>query len=297
MKSYSWEEPFREALGRGDLVLAVRALRSVGHAEKRRRLRPSEITHAVALLEQGVPDGEQRWAYAVRLVKDRLSTTLGVKLLINFFPGRPDDVVGIWLWLAEHSEWERREDAAWMLSELLLAHFEAAYSRCEEWVGHPSENVRRAVVVGVKRAAKARTPGWGERFLDLLEPLLSDRSVYVRKNLGPFAVGDGLLRCYPERTLERLAAWAERADEQTRWNVVMAFSAAEGAKHVQPASSILTRLAADERRYVWRAVASAMRNLGRRRPAEVVPVLRGWLRDERRREAAETALSYIEGEA
>ena len=32
------------------------------------------------------------------------------------------------------------------------------------------------------------------RFLRLLEPLMADRSQYVRKNLGPYAIGDGLLR-------------------------------------------------------------------------------------------------------
>ncbi len=148
--------------------------------------------------------------------------------------------------------------------------------------------------MGVKRAAKVRQPEWGQRFLDLLDPLLGDRSTYVGKNLGPFAIGDGLLRCYPDLTLQRLEVWAKRSDEGTRWNVAMAFSAAEAAKHVEAALPILTELAADDQRYVWRAVASAMRNLGRRRPAETVPVLEAWLQDEHRRQAAQVALQYTD---
>jgi len=246
------------------------------------------------LLQEHVPDPEHRWSWAARLIEERLSTALGVKLVITLFLDRSDDVVALWLRLAEHPDWERREDAAWMLSQLLVHHFDDIYIRCLQWVHHPSQNVRRAVAVGVKIAAKARVPDWGERFLDLIEPLLQDQSVYVRKNLGPFAVGDGLLRCYPELTLKRLAAWAQRPDQQTRWNVAMAFSAAEGAKHLQTAMPILTQLAADERRFVWRAVASAMRNLGRRRSTEVVPILEAWVRDERRRQVAEVALRHID---
>jgi len=213
----------------------------------------------------------------------------------SLFSYRPDDVVTFWLRLADHPDWERREDAAWMLSQLFLTDFDGIYKRCLEWVNHPSEKIRRAVAVGVKIAAKHRVPEWGVRFLDLIEPLLSDRKVYVRKNLGPFAIGDGLLRCYPQVTLNRIATWARGPDEQTRWNVAMVFSAAEGVKHIDAALPILAGLATDKRRFVWRAVSSAMRNLGRRRPEEVIPVLEAWLCDGRRRQVAEVALRYLRG--
>lgn len=293
MNPYPWEQPFCEALSQDDLASAVKALYEMGGIEKRRYPRDREFRRALEPLREVAPNPEQCWSWGVKLIEDHLSTTLGVKLVITFFPDRSDDIAALWLWLAEHPDWERREDAAWMLSELLVADFDIVYTRCLEWVHHSSENVRRAVAVGVKIAAKVRTPEWGERFLDLLEPLLSDRSVYVRQNLCPFAIGDGLLRCYPELTLKRLAAWARRSDEQARWNVAMAFSAAEAVQHVEAALPILTELAADERRFVWRAVASAMRNLGRRQPTQVVPILQGWLRDERRWQVAEVALRYL----
>ncbi len=171
-----------------------------------------------------------------------------------YLPARPDEAVTSWLQLADHPDWERREAAATMLSELLLTDFDTFYPKCLAWVHHPSENVRRAVVVGMKVAAKARVPAWGENFLDLIDPLMSDRSLYV----------------------------------------AMAFSAAEGAKHVDVALPILSALATDERSFVWRAVASAMRNLGRRRPEQVRPVLEEWLHDEQRRWAAEVAMRYFE---
>jgi 3-methyladenine DNA glycosylase AlkC len=290
---YSWEEPFVEALGRGDLASAVAALRE--EEGSKRRLRVGEVRRAIALLKECAADPQARLSWATRLFEERLSTTLGVWLMVAAYTDRPSDVAGFVERLAEDSDWERREDAAWLLSELLVAHFDQVYARCRQWVLHPSRNVRRAVAVAVKRASKARVPAWGERFLDLLEPLLCDRDVYVRKNLGPFAIGDGLLRCYPELTLKRLEVWAHRPDQGTRWNVAMAFSSAEGAQHIEAALPILTLLAADERLFVWRAVASAMRNLGRRQPQAVVPQLRDWLKDEKPRQAAEVALRYIAG--
>jgi 3-methyladenine DNA glycosylase AlkC len=291
--THPWEDPFTEALRRWDLDSAVEALYRGGGGGGPHRPSSKELGKAVALLREYASGPEQLWEWGLRLADYDLGTNLGCQLLTSFFPDRADDLAVIWLRLADHSDWEVREDAAWMVSEFLLADFEEAYAWCLQWVRDSSENVRRAVVVGVKVAAKARVPEWGHRLLDLIEPLLSDRSVYVRKNLGPFAIGDGLLRCYPELTLKRLARWARRSDEQTRWNVAMAFSAAEAAKHVDSAISILTYLAADERRFVWRGVASAMRNLGRRRPTETVPVLQSWLQDEARRQVAELALEHI----
>ena len=50
----------------------------------------------------------------------------------------------------------------------------------------------------------------------------------------------------------------------------------------------------DKRRTVWRAVASAARALGKKRPDVVIPELRRWLEDESRRRVAATALKYLE---
>ncbi len=86
---------------------------------------------------------------------------------------------------------------------------------------------------------------------------------------------------------------SRRGFSQVRWNVAMSFASYGGNKHWEKALELLTRLATDERRYVWRAVASALRYIGRRRPEQVRPILEEWLRDERLRRPAEVALKYI----
>jgi hypothetical protein len=158
--------------------------------------------------------------------------------------------------------------------------------------------VRRAVVLAVMPVVRDRVHGAerAEPCLRLLELLLADRSRYVRKNLGPFAIGAAILNHHPDLTFTTLERWRDRYDdEQVRWNLAMAVSASGGVAHVERSLAFLHTLAPDERRTVWRAVASAARALGKKRPQVVVPQLKRWLGDDARRRVAETALKYLEG--
>ena len=162
-----------------------------------------------------------------------------------------------------------------------------------EWRGHSSPNVRRTVLIAAAKAAQTRRLEWAEPLLKLIEPLLSDRHPTLRRNLGPFTIGSALLRYYPDMTFEYLIKWSTSNDEQVLWNVAMAFSASGGQRLVKKALIILRKLSLDERRYVWRAVASAMWKLGRKKPEIVRPELARWLEDERRVDVAREALKYL----
>lgn len=239
---------------------------------------------------------EEIFEWTKHLVTEKETRILACLMLAlgNPYPRHKEEVKGLLLTLGDDANWETREAAAYASANVLLKNFDEVYSLFEEWIKHDSENIRRAVVLAAKHVAKARKPDYGEPLLRLIEPLLGDRSVYVRKNLGPFSVGDGFLRAYPKLTMEYIERWSQNRDEQVLWNVAMIFSSAEGAKHCDEALPILRKLAADDRRYVWRAVASALRNLGRRKPEIVTPELRRWLLDGKRKKVAETALCYIE---
>jgi 3-methyladenine DNA glycosylase AlkC len=56
---------------------------------------------------------------------------------------------------------------------------------------------------------------------------------------------------------------------------------------------LLADLAADKRRFVWRAVAAATAKLGKARPKVVQPVLEQWRADPARRQVAEVASRYL----
>ncbi len=237
---------------------------------------------------------EEIFEWAKQLSPRKGTKSLGCLMLAlgNPYSRHEEEVKRLLLTLGNDSNWETREAASDAFASVLLKNFDKVYVQFQEWAKHDSENIRRAVALAAKKVAKSRKTEYGEPLLRLIEPLLADRSVYVRKNLGPFAIGDGLLRAYPKLTLKYIEKWSKSQDEQVLWNVAMVFSAAEGAKHCDEALTILRRLAADERRYVWRAVAAASRNLGRRNPEKVKPELNRWLLNGRRRKVAEIALYH-----
>jgi 3-methyladenine DNA glycosylase AlkC len=142
-------------------------------------------------------------------------------------------------------------------------------------------------------AAKANHPKRGAKLLKLLDPLMRDESRYVRVNLGQFAISLALLKNYPELTLKWLCKHARSKNEFARWNVAMVWSAVGGRKYAEQGMELLTELAADERRFVWRAVASATAKLGQARPEVVKPIVKQWRADPQRRQVAEVVSRYF----
>ncbi len=219
---------------------------------------------------------------------------LAALLLAEQYAGHEEAVAAALLRLADDTDWTVREYAANGLGRLLADHFDAVYARFAAWVRHPSANVRRAVAVATMTVARTDDVERAGRLLDLLEPLLTDRSPYVRKNLGPFAIGSALLVHHPDITFAALARWRDHhPDAQARWNLAMACSASGGARWPERSLAFLHTLADDPRPFVWRAVAGALIALGRRQPTVVQPEIRRWLDDPARRHVAERALSAL----
>jgi HEAT repeat protein len=284
--------------------------------ELRARIEARDLDGLIALMEESgrVPTARQAHKLVTQRLKDEPETIYawGVAmagrqewaarfaaswLFSPYYAGHEEEVQRLLLQLADDENWGVREGAAGGFARLLEDHFDEVYPLFQEWARHPSENVRRAVVLAVMPVVRDKRHG-AERAgscLRLLEPLLADRSQYVRKNLGPFAIGAAILNRYPDLTFAALERWRDRYDdEQVRWNLAMALSASGGVAHVARALDFLHTLADDKRRAVWRAVASAARALGKKRPEVVVPELRHWLEDPARRQVAETALKYLE---
>ena len=239
-------------------------------------------------------DVERLWLWAIDLSnhEDPQTRRYAPRILLKLWESDESRAEQILTSLADDEHWLVREAAHDVWGELLKKHFQEVSPILERWGTHSSANLRRCVAIAVRSAGNLRKEEWAQPLIDLLEPLLCDKTLYVRKNLGPFAIGDGLLRCYPNFTLKHLRRWAYRRDESTLWNVAMAFASYGGNRNWREGTEILTKLAADERRYVWRSVASALLYLARRHP-EVQRMLETWLEDFRRAKVAETALKYL----
>jgi 3-methyladenine DNA glycosylase AlkC len=218
---------------------------------------------------------------------------LGLVLLSDVYTHKPKVALQLLQRHADSSNWAVREYAGTSAGRILDQHFAEVYPIMQDWSQHKSENVRRLVVIATMEAAKANHPKRGAKLLKLLDPLMADESRYVRVNLGPFAVSLALLKNYPELTLKWLRKHASRKNEFARWNVAMVWSAVGGRKYVTDGMQLLDQLAADERRFVWRAVASAAVRLGKARPEVVKPVVKRWQTDPQRRHVAAIVNRYL----
>lgn len=163
--------------------------------------------------------------------------------------------------MAQDADWETRESAASGIKQINDKHFQEYLAVWQEWVRDPNPNIRRAVEVGLLRIDKRH---YKEAF-ELLVPLLYDDDKYVRKNCGQFALSAVAFR-NPDDAFKRFRELIRGEDQNLRWNIAMCLGVMFGVKHPQRSIELLKILAQDERRFVWRAVASSLIKLLRRFP-------------------------------
>ncbi len=233
------------------------------------------------------------WAKRALTHTDFNANELGLVLLPEVYTRDPKKAQHLLLRTADSPNWAVREYAGVSVGRILNEHFDEFYPVLQVWAKHESENVRRAVVIATMETAKANQPKRGAKLLKLINPLMDDDSRYVRVNLGPFAISLALLKNYPELTLKFLDKHAQRKNEFARWNVAMVWSAVGGRKYAAEGVRLLHALAADERRFVWRAVASAAAKLGKAKPEIIKPLLKKWKADPARTHVAEVTERYL----
>jgi 3-methyladenine DNA glycosylase AlkD len=255
-----WLPKFEHSLEAGDPLGASDSLRKSG---VNGWVRKDSYEAAVKVVDRIAPAPRVRLDWAERLMAHprRVDKELAVLIAWPLARTHYRELTRMGYRLAREDDWAVRETAAVLLGEVLTEAWADTIPLLREWVSGPDSRLRRAVVVAAKYAARTRTPDWAEPLLDLIEPALRDHEEYVRKSLGPFAIGDQLVRSYPDATLARLRRWMRDPDENVRWNVAMALSAASGARLGQKAPDILEFLASDERPFVRRAVRAAQRRI------------------------------------
>ncbi|UFJ39419.1 DNA alkylation repair protein [Brevibacillus humidisoli] len=267
-----WEQPFLNALQSENASKSVAIL----NAKKS----PHRNTPNTAIKSRAVEmikafhnfDKRSIWDFASRYVKIGNTTALEISAhLIAFsYLVQPVEATELIRQLADNEDWEVREWTAGACGRILAENFDEFYPKLKIWLHEDSFKIRRAVAVAAKIAAKTKKETYAEPLLDLVEKLLTDGHPYVKNNLGPYAIGDGLLRYYPDKVLDRIDKWVNMESEHARWNVAKIFSAAEGAKHLEKAIEILHCLENDESHVVKRAVKSAKNQLKKRVPELVI---------------------------
>lgn len=188
------------------------------------------------------------------------SRRVGVSLVKHGWP-KNKDVQKLIKAAADDEDWQVRETAAGVFATLLekdFAHFSKLY---QKWVLTESINVKRAVALAVKYESRSEDPKKWKAYLSLIDPLMSEEAEYIRKNLGPFAIGDGLLARFPKETLTACKKWALSENENVKWNTAMIFTAAAAKKFANEGKRILEVLSEDQNPFVSKAAKKALKNI------------------------------------
>lgn len=164
--------------------------------------------------------------------------------------------------LADDPDWEVREWAVEPFVSRYSASPDRAGPQFVDWAESASDGVKRALALAVKSLARDPVIDVGP-LLTILDQVARCEAEYVRKNLGPFVVGDGVLLRHPVPMLEHLAVWAQRPEWPARWNAAAAFTAKRSQGYVDVAAVWLADLVKDSedrvRRVAEKVVGSMVR--------------------------------------
>lgn len=92
-----------------------------------------------------------------------------------------------------------------------------------------------------------------------------DDNSYVRKNCGPFALSHVGYKD-SDATFQRLGKWLKVIDKNVRWNVAMCLGGWFGQRYPNESLKLLKILAKNKEKFIWRATASSLVKLIRKRP-------------------------------
>ncbi len=161
--------------------------------------------------------------------------------------------------LSEHDDWELREEAAMMFRTLIKRNFEHWFKVMKDFVNSDSVNLKRAAVVGAMTKLPIEQT---KKIIEyVFQPNLPYNHVYMKKNLGPFAIGSHLLKNEPDLTFRYLNKWIKNKNQHVRWNVLMAFSQSQGKKYKKEALRYVQLVEKDLNPVVQRAVKAIKRRL------------------------------------
>jgi 3-methyladenine DNA glycosylase AlkD len=259
------KENFKQVIS---VLDSVKTLHSGTAKMKDKRFTIAEIVKYIIEKFKGTTDKQlEKIFYSagkkICAIKSDNAKEVGVHVIWRGYDHDKKSVTAALMKIADDPNWEVREYAAGAISATVYK-YKDFYNTLEKWRKHPSENVRRAVVMSAWGLRDRQNPTSALKAFALLEPLLYDSSVYVKKNLGPFAIGSWYGNAFPKETLKQLDKWVKIKNENVRWNVAMAFNNSFGNKYPDRALKFLKTLSKDKSKIVRKAVTSTLRTLRKR---------------------------------
>lgn len=258
------------AIEKGDFITSVSILEPIStkHAGtakmKDKRYLIKEIVKSIE--EDSKRNPEKRFFEAgkkILALNTNNAKEIGIHILWRGYDHNRKKVAEYLHKITNDDNWEVREYAAGALAETLRSHPEF-YSTLRKWTKDKSENIRRGVVLAAVGLRDRKDPETLKKAFALLEPLLYDSSMYVKKNLGPFILGSYFGNAFPKEMFRLIGKMVRVKNENVKWNAAMAFNNSFGHHYTEEALKFLRLLIKDESPVVKRAVRSTLNHLRKR---------------------------------
>lgn len=132
-------------------------------------------------------DENKLWLWAKKLSshKNPFTRRYAPMILLGLWGKDANRTLQLLIALSDDEDWIVREYAHSNWGELLKMDFEHVFPILEEMSTNTSANLRRCVTIAARIAGNTRKEEWVTSLINLLEPLLPDKTPYVRKNLDP----------------------------------------------------------------------------------------------------------------
>jgi len=203
---------------------------------------------------------EELYQYLLSIKNDREKERyIYARVLWMFYEMKKNEIIQELFQLARDPSWQVREAVAFSLYKILEKDFERVYNIFKEKIKSGDVFEKRAIAIAVMRYARNRKNI--EELLSLLEPLMYEENIIIRKILGPFVIGDGFIRYSPEKTFNWLHNLLNEDNVWVRWNIAMVFTTKESRKYKDLGMKILEILKKDYRKEIQKAVSKALKNL------------------------------------
>lgn len=238
------------------------------HSTSSRGSAPAKEIDKAAKLLKSSGNGTLKDATALLDIGTNTAIELALLILPTELGKDSKKVFDILLKYADHENWEIREYAGEMIGEFLRYNFRNYKKRLIHLRRSDSENIRRSVVIGLKYLGKYRELSLSQDILEILGWYMDDESNYVKKNLGPFAIGDAMIEYDSAHTLTCLRRWTLHSNPNVKWNVASVFSTAAGAKYCDVGVELLGKLIYDDDMSVRQMALKSFKNLYQRNTSQ-----------------------------
>ena len=187
------------------------------------------------------------------------------RLLHYCYIRNPQLLLNTCIKMAKSLDWEEREEAAKVISIVIINEFDEIMPWIQNCISSENENIRRGLLLAIKYCVEYDTNHERRNvYISFLDDFLYDNSAYVKKSFDSFIIGDGFLNVCPDLVKVKLDEWVSRNDERINCMIIRIFKSSGGVNTWPLAKQYLDFYRSNNSYPVQKALTATMNYLKKR---------------------------------